>query len=192
MPIFDHFSILAPFYDRLISVPDTKILEIILGIPDSGILMDAGGGTGRIAQTMTNRYNQVVVVDASIGMLKQAANKDSLSTVCAFSEILPFSDGMFERIIMIDALHHVINQRNTAKELWRVLKPEGRLVIEEPDVTRFPVKIIALAEKLALMRSKFLDPEAIVSLFPRTEARLNIIRDNLSAWVVIDKLSKST
>jgi len=35
----------------------------------------------------------------------------------------------------------------------RVLAPGGRLVIEEPDVERTPVRLIALAEKLALMRS---------------------------------------
>ena len=59
---------------------------------------------------------------------------------------------------MVDALHHVIHQGQTAREMYRVLKPGGRIVIEEPDIRKFGVKLIAVAEKLLLMRSHFLSP----------------------------------
>jgi hypothetical protein len=38
-------------------------------------------------------------------------------------------------------------------------------VIEEPDVRRFSVKLIALAERMALMRSVFFPPEELAALF---------------------------
>ena len=60
---------------------------------------------------------------------------------------------------MVDALHHVINHGQTAREMYRVLKPGGRIVIEEPDIRSFYVKLIAVAEKLLLMRSHFLSPQ---------------------------------
>ena len=37
----------------------------------------------------------------------------------------------FERVIMVDALHHVYNHARAAAELWRFVKPGGRIVIEE-------------------------------------------------------------
>jgi len=43
-------------------------------------------------------------------------------------------DHSFDRVLMVDALHHVVNQAETICELYRVLKPGGRLVIEEPDL----------------------------------------------------------
>jgi demethylmenaquinone methyltransferase/2-methoxy-6-polyprenyl-1,4-benzoquinol methylase len=88
---------------------------------------------------------------------------------------------------MVDALHHVYHQGQTACEMYRVLKPGGRIVIEEPDIRKFGVKLIAVAEKLLLMRSHFLAPQKIVDLFSFDSAKANIHATEGNAWVVIEK-----
>jgi len=47
--MLDHFDILAPVYDRLIGPPDPARLTALLRLPTDGWLLDAGGGTGRVA-----------------------------------------------------------------------------------------------------------------------------------------------
>ena len=187
MQLLDHFDILAPIYDRLIAVPDTTRLENLLRLPIDGRLLDAGGGTGRISQTMLDKVSEVILVDLSVSMLVQSNDKGKFSKICSLSVILPFEHDFFDRIIMVDALHHVISQEATADELWRVLKPGGILIIEEPDLSKFVVKLIAIVEKLALMRSNFLAPENIAKLFAPKAASVRIYRDNFNSWVVIDK-----
>jgi ubiquinone/menaquinone biosynthesis C-methylase UbiE len=59
-------------------------------------------------------------------MLAQARAK-GLSALSAESENLPFAADSFERVLMVDALHHVIHQAQTVRELYRVLKPGGQI-----------------------------------------------------------------
>lgn len=187
MPLFDHFGLIAPFYDRAISLRTVEHLLEHLALPVDGRLLDAGGGTGRVAQALRQHARQVVVADESLGMLRQARRKDGLALALSRTERLPFPDASFERVLMVDALHHVAGQSATAGELWRVLRPGGRIVIEEPDVRKLAVKLVALAEKLALMRSYFLSPPQISALFPQDTARTHIVRDGFIAWVIVEK-----
>lgn len=187
MPIFDHFNFFAPLYETFIPPKDPQEMWALAGLPVSGALLDAGGGTGRVAQFMSGKANPIVVADLSCKMLAEARQKDGLHPVCSHTEKLPFVDEAFARIIMVDALHHVCDQRGTVDELWRTLQPGGRLVIEEPDVRAFAVKLIALAEKLVLMRSHFLSPPHIAEMFHYTDARVRVKTGKSIAWIIADK-----
>jgi len=185
--IFDHFNFLAPIYDRVIQpkTPDTLTSLMKLSPPD--LLLDVGGGTGRISQYFSGQVQQIVVADLSFKMLGMSQLKDGLSPVNSHSEKLPFPNETFDRIIMVDALHHVCDQQDTANELWRILKHGGRLIIEEPNIHHWAVKLIAFGEKIALMRSHFLDPTEIANLFKPFPGETHIHYEDYISWVVIDK-----
>ncbi len=184
MPIFDHFDLIAPFYDRIFSPGEMGILLEKIDLPNAGFLLDAGGGTGRIAQFLRTLTDHIIVADLSYEMLLQANNKSGLLTVCSHTENLPFRDGIFDRIIMIDALHHVCDQADTAKELLRVLKPGGRIIIEEPNIEKFVIKGLAVAEKILGMRSHFLSPTEIANLFEDCVTKIE--SGGHISWVMID------
>lgn len=188
MPLFDHFGLLAPFYETFIKAKEPRDLIQHLDLPTAGRLLDAGGGTGRVAQYLRQHASQVVIADLSCRMLAQAKQKDGLIPVCSHTEKLPFPDASFERIIMVDVLHHVCDQKETAQDLWRILKPGGKLIIEEPDVRKFVVKLIAWGEKIALMRSHFLAPLAIAALFNGVEAQVTVKQKDYIAWVIVEKM----
>lgn len=187
MPIIDHFGIIAPFYDRAIPFNRAEKMVDIIGLPVDGPLLDAGGGTGRVSHGFLNLAEPVVVADLSLEMLGQAKDKGGLCLTCSPSERLPFPDEFFDRVIMIDAFHHVCDQRETAGELWRVLKHGGRIVIEEPDIRTLTVKLVALVEKFVFMRSHFLSPPMIGSLFNYPDAEVRIEFGSYNAWIIVDK-----
>ena len=187
MPILNHFDLLAPVYDLLIKSPGSERLAQMADLPISGRLLDASGGTGRIAEGLVERVDRVVVSDSSLQMLRQARLKKGLCLVGGETERLPFPDDIFERVVMVDAFHHLADQNRSLTELWRVLMPGGLLVIEEPDIRRAAVKLVALAEKLTLFRSHFIPAERIASVLREHNAQVTIHREGHTAWVVCEK-----
>lgn len=203
MPLLDHFGLLAPYYDRVFQSGDPargdlgRLMSFVAPEP-SHRLLDVGGGTGRIAQHFCGRVAQVCIVDPSFGMLREGQRKGNcrpaLSPTRGESETLPFADGAFDRIIVIDAFHHLCDQVLAASEMVRVLAPGGRLVIQEPDIAHWGVKMIAWGEKALLMRSRFYAPEDIRAILCQTDDVANVRIEptsesapGVTAWVIVDK-----
>jgi demethylmenaquinone methyltransferase/2-methoxy-6-polyprenyl-1,4-benzoquinol methylase len=187
--MFDHFTIAAPFYEHFARLLDPTRLRSYLGLPVAGRLLDAGGGTGRVAQALCGQADKIVVVDTSLGMLTQALSKECICAVRSPVERLPFGDATFARAIVVDAFHHFADHRAAIAELWRVLEPQGRLVIEEPNIETVAIKLIGFAERLALMRSRFYSPRDIAQMLQSHGAQVHIHDDHaFNTWIVADKV----
>ncbi len=187
MPGIDHFGLLAPIYERLFHPPIDTDWSSLLNLAHSQSILDVGGGTGRISQLLSGNGHKIAILDASLQMLAEARAKNHLQAVCGLSECIPFPPETFDRILMVDAFHHLGDQAASGHELWRVLKPGGRLVIEEPDISQFAVKLIAVGEKLLLMRSHFWQAEKIAGLFQDLPCQVQINRKNGSVWIIVDR-----
>lgn len=103
--------------------------------PDSKIL-DFGCGPGKIIEEMKefNPTSSYTGVDVSEKII--AKNKKRL-TDCKFhavedGEKLPFKSKFFDFIISTDAIEHIYDTELAFKELARVLKPGGKILITTP------------------------------------------------------------
>ncbi len=183
-----YFDVLAPIYDWFMPGADPDLWIELLRLPADGPLIDVGGGTGRISAELRSLVRPVVVSDISTGMLRGALRKGDLCAVAADAARMPFRDGAFTRAVMADALHHFPDQQQAVREAWRILAPGGRLVIEEFDRRRLPVKAMALGEKALLMGSRFLTPSQICRMVEACGAVASVRKGPyFSIWVVADK-----
>ena len=92
-------------------------------------VLDVAGGTGALAAALAGRVAEVTVSDVSERMLEHAP--DTVSTVLARAEQLPFEDGRFDLVVCIRALHHIDSPTRALDEMARVLTGGGRIVIED-------------------------------------------------------------
>lgn len=164
------FNYFAPFYDRFMlsfGMYRHKLIIDKLQPQDNDLILDAGGGTGFIAHKIAEKGSKVVVLDKSKRMLKRA-EKRGLETVLASALELPFDDNHFDKIICIDALHHIKDHENAAKEFHRVLKPNGKLMIVDFHQKKLSGKLIKHFELVFIDNSKFISPERLETLMQKT------------------------
>src|SRR3712207_1842517 len=88
------------------------------------LVLDAGAGEGQYAEVFaSHRY---VGVDLAIGdKLWNYAGLDALANL----ERLPFAASTFDACVNIVTLEHVREPAGVVAELFRVLKPGGRLLL---------------------------------------------------------------
>jgi ubiquinone/menaquinone biosynthesis C-methylase UbiE len=104
-------------------------------------VLDVGCGPGRLAMAFAERVapqGSVEGVDASPEMINRASSQARKRGVPAnfrvgYAQQLPFEDATFDAVACTLALHHVAqdDQLTAVEEMYRVLKPGGRLAIAE-------------------------------------------------------------
>lgn len=107
-------------------------------------LLEVGVGTGRFALELAKNGAEVFGLDAAGAMLqvtkKKAGEKDlgaMLHLIRGDGIGLPFKDASFDGVISIHVLNHLPRHRDTLREMKRVLKPGGFIVVGIPNLLSF-------------------------------------------------------
>ncbi|NWF68690.1 MAG: class I SAM-dependent methyltransferase [Chloroflexi bacterium] len=99
----------------------------------AGRVLIAGCGVGMYASQIYRRYTpQVEAFD--IETVRVAETRAEVAhAIVAAAEAVPYPDNCFDTILSHEVLEHVSDDRAAAREMVRVLKPGGRIVIFAPN-----------------------------------------------------------
>ena len=99
-------------------------------LPKSGRrIIDVGCGFGRLSDCYLDRFDEVVMVDGSMNLLKQAkeVSNNRATYVAADANQLPFHSSVFDTVLMVRVFHHMHDSRAILMELNRILFSNGVL-----------------------------------------------------------------
>ena len=134
----DYFDRVADQWDEMrTGFFSEKVREsayVAAGIQPGKKAADIGAGTGFVTEGLVGRGLSVIAVDQSEAMLEELKKKyPSLDCRYGEAEDLPLDDDTVDYAFANMYLHHVEKPPEAIREMSRILKKGGRLVITDLD-----------------------------------------------------------
>lgn len=95
-------------------------------------ILECGCGSGELVAYLKEKDFFAVGLDLSIDMLSGSDESVQQNLLAANTEQLPFQDCFFDVVICKGSLHHLDNPEKGLREIRRVLKNGGQVIISEP------------------------------------------------------------
>lgn len=128
-----NFASIEEYVLYLMHCADYKKAQFVINKKN---VLDIGCNSGYGTYILSKSCNKIVGVDVSknaIDVAKQKYKKNNLNFQVIDGEKLPFGDNVFDIITSFQVLEHVADYDNYFKEILRVLKPRGVLLLTTPN-----------------------------------------------------------
>ena len=141
-------------------------LNLILSVKTAGRVLDVGCASGTLLWLAKQKWFEVKGVEIGRGPAEFARNVLGIGVYCGQLEDANFGKREFDIVAMIHAVEHVPNPRQMVRDIYRILKDDGVLIVVVPNFASWS------SEKDGASR-KWLQPENYYSHFtPQAIARV--------------------
>lgn len=123
MNMYDTLKRVSVFFDECLRAEDLRGKK----------LLDAGCGTGWFSKKAVERGATVTSMDLGENLLAEVAKKCNSERVVGSILEMPFEDNTFDYVISSEVIEHVPEPYKAIREIYRVLKPGGVMVLSTPN-----------------------------------------------------------
>jgi len=137
----DFFDQIAPEWEIMRSdYFDEDVIGKLLGsklLRGDMTLIDLGAGDGYLSRAVSSHVDTVIAIDISSAMLKELGKKadkqglKNIRTIISDGCDMPLSDGCADIVCANMFLHHIEEPLEAVREMYRVLKPGGKVFIAD-------------------------------------------------------------
>jgi ubiquinone/menaquinone biosynthesis C-methylase UbiE len=140
-----YFDTVAPQWDSLrrsfFSGAVRERAFAVAGIAPGKLAADIGAGAGFVTEGLLNRGLRIIAVDRSEAMLAEMKNRFGEGGAVDYrigeAEALPLENRSVDYVFANMYLHHVDSPPEAIREMARILKPGGKLIITDLDCHDF-------------------------------------------------------
>ncbi|OPJ56413.1 class I SAM-dependent methyltransferase [Alkalithermobacter paradoxus] len=109
---------------------------------------------------------EVTILENENDIYKSAALQNcNCNVIKGNLEYIPFKKGYFDKIIFLNYFNSFQDEEKVLKELCRVLKYNGNIIIQENNPKSLYSKLIAISKKVSGCKCKFYNLDEIMNMF---------------------------
>ena len=113
-----------------------RVIELLQAEP-RGDLLDVGAGDGTLAERLRCEGFNVTAVDLFTADFRPNGIEIKSADL---NKGIPFSDGQFQTLVTTEVIEHVENPWFFVRELYRVTKSDGLVILSTPNLCSFYVR----------------------------------------------------
>lgn len=135
------------FYDRMTEVYDPpmtsrhyleddrygNVVARVADGPSSQLILDAGCGNGWLTSLYKDGH-EVVGIDLADANLRRIRDLGIHAVKFNLDAPMPFADAVFDTVVCSEILEHIFTPDQLLREIMRVLKPGGRVILTVPNL----------------------------------------------------------
>ncbi len=115
--------------------------------------LDLGCGPGGFLALMAPLCGHIVGADVVAEFIDRTGEMiehngiANAEAVLVTDDRLPFDDASFDKVVLIDTIHHLQDVSVTIEEVARVLRPGGHLLVFEPNKGNIPLAVMCVLDR---------------------------------------------
>jgi len=122
-------------------------------INNKGKILDIGCRWGDVTNEIYKKNKNIIGIEFVSKFVKMARKKyPHIKFKVGDAQKIPFDNNSFNTIFIGEVIEHLINQEKAIKEIHRVLKPHGELILSTPNIA-------SLRCRIKLLLGKFIDDD---------------------------------
>jgi len=120
-----------------------SLAEALLRLMPPMLIADLGAGDGSFSLLLAQQAKRVIAVDSSAKMIEfareQAARHDVKNVEYRIGDMeeIPIDEASVDLVFFSQSLHHALHPERAIREAWRILRPDGRIVVLDLGKHRF-------------------------------------------------------
>ena len=120
------------------SLPNETFESISEILRKGNRILDLGCGTGDSGKVLKTSFSEIHGCDISETALKEAKDNE-VTALCVDFNMghLPYKDKSFDVVTCLEVLEHMLDPTFLLKEIYRLLLPNGLLIITTPNIRYF-------------------------------------------------------
>ncbi len=100
-------------------------------------ILDVGSGDGSFSQYIKDKFNRIYGADIAEEAALTAQKQNIFPSVMDLNLSLSYQDNTFDAVTCLDVIEHLLEPGSLIDEIYRVLQPDGQLVLTTPNFRYF-------------------------------------------------------